>query len=110
MAEKEHKVKSPKKSKINYGCNGGFCAADPKKAHIGSHGSQVELHATNTDVTITFDKKKSSPFTPDAPSISLTQGTSQTFTVSTTASGGYPYVIACSTCPTPSNSPDMIVP
>ena len=113
MTEKEHKVKAPKKTKINYGCNKGFCTADHKKAHVGSSGSQVELHATNTDVTITFDKKKSSPFTPDAPSISLAQGASKTFTVSKTASGDYPYDIACTGpngCPTPSDSPDMIVP
>ena len=114
MTEKEHKVKSPKKTTINCGCQGGFCVPDQNHADIGPPGSKVELHATNTHVTITFHKKKSSPFTPDAPTISLTHGTSQTFTVSTTASGAYPYDIACTPgpqqCPTPSDSPDMIVP
>lgn len=120
MAKKQQKVKSSKKTtastkgpkKINYGCNGGFCTATPRKAHIGAPGSQVELTATNTNVTITFVGGKS-PFTPNVPSIALLQGIPQTFTVSTTASGNYDYDLICSgpkTCPALQDSPDMIVP
>jgi hypothetical protein len=126
MAKKQKTVKKPrgkkpagkrktgtasasKTVKLTYGCEGGFCTASPKKAHLKKRGAHVQLSATNTNVTITFDQGKS-PFTPNTPNIRLLQGQPQTFTVSATASGDYPYTLGCDGCPTPSDSPDMIVP
>jgi hypothetical protein len=116
MAKKQRKANSSKKkpaakksTQINYGCKDHFCSVDQRNAHVGGPGSQVTLKATNTNVTISFDGGKS-PFDPNVTGISLLQGTSKTFTVANSASGDYPYGLACSTCPTPSNSPDMIVP
>ena len=132
MAKKQRTVKKPKAKKprakkprgkrktgtpsasktikLSYGCVAGACTPSQKNAHLKKRGAQVELSATNTNVTLAFDGGKS-PFTPNAPIIRLQQGQPpQTFTVSSTAWGDYPYTIACDGCPTAADSPDMIVP
>ena len=109
MEKKEHAAKH---TKIEYGCKNGECTATPKKPHIFGAGSHVELLATTTNVKVAFNGGKS-PFQPNAPTIDLTMGVSQTFTVSSTASGNYRYQIQClhpHPCPTPQDEPDMIVP
>ena len=112
--EPKHRIAASSQVRsVSFGCRGdNTCGSTPPKPHL-KPGAAIDLHATNTDVTITF-RKGESPFTPNVPVIQLKQGETQTFVVSPDTPNPpaqYFYQIECASgCPVLAGDPEMIVP